>query len=135
MFKTGFAVIQAKGGGCQAAWLPSLCALILRGYTLGVGVRQSCCLLGAVGSRRMSGKGGLYDWSSVPSSAPHSAPLTCHMLDGYRWLTPEAAESRLKHPSPRRQQLAALMLQQRAGSGAAEPASTGQQQQAAGPVD
>lgn len=65
----------------------------------------------------------------------YGAVVSHEWLDGYRWLTPEAAESRLKHPSPRRQQLAALMLQQRAGSGAAEPASTGQQQQAAGPVD
>ncbi|KAL4449471.1 hypothetical protein ABPG77_007115 [Micractinium sp. CCAP 211/92] len=65
----------------------------------------------------------------------YGAVVSHEWLDGYRWLTPEAAQSRLKHPTPRRQQLAALMLQQQAEHSAAEAASSQQQRQAEGPAD
>ncbi|KAL4443843.1 hypothetical protein ABPG75_011580 [Micractinium tetrahymenae] len=63
------------------------------------------------------------------------AVVSHEWMDGYRWLTPEVAESRLKHPDARRQQLMALMMQQRADRRAAEPPAMRPQRQAAGPAD
>lgn len=62
------------------------------------------------------------------------AMVSHEWLDGYRWLTPAAAESRLKHPNPRRQQLAAMMLQQPAARGVTDLAGAGEPQ-AASPSD
>lgn len=56
-------------------------------------------------------------------------------MDGYRWLTPEVVEGRLKHPTPRRQQLMQLMVQDRQARQQAAVTAAAAEQQAAGVAD
>jgi hypothetical protein len=43
----------------------------------------------------------------------YGAILSHDWLDGYTWLSPQQAEERLRHPTPQRQHLLGLMMQER----------------------
>lgn len=64
----------------------------------------------------------------LPNTPPRPAAHCSHdWMDGYRWLTPDIANARVRNPDERRQQLVAALMEQPQRGGRAGALRTQQQ--------